>query len=129
MRPTVPQAGFIVGNALGCALSALLVFSGMVWYPLVVVVITLLAPTAALFVLGLWFGGYGRIRVGVALTAGNGAVLLGFGLYMLALSLFPGDQSASGIAVAAGALLMVFGYSVFAGAVARPMFRAWTRST
>ena len=123
MRPNV----LVAINVVGCSLSALLLVSGVLFYPLISLVFGMLGPALLALVLGFWFGGYGRVQAAIALTVGNAAVLAGFGLNLAAFSFFENNTDGGAIFFLGGALVMLFGYAVMAGIPTRPLFRAWSR--
>ena len=110
-----PKALAIV-NGVGLVASALVLVSGIIWYPLIEVSVA--NPLAVLFVLvvGIWLGAIWPARL--ALGVGNAAVLAGFAGILTIFGLAASVQI-NPIVFYGAALLFPFGYSLAAMSVAR----------
>ena len=115
-------------NAVGSVLSALLLLSGILWYPLITLVFGMFGAAVLAVVLGFWFGGYGRVPRALAVAIGNAAVVIGLVSYVAVFSLINSNADVVAVSFYTGATVLVFGYAALAGTVTRPLFRAWSRS-
>lgn len=112
MTRTVQNAAL----GLGCVASALLLASGIVWYPLIDLAIQdTLAMLFALAV-GFWLGARWPARL--ALGVGNAAVIAGFaGLWIL--FRVAASDTVSPILFFGVALMIALGYALIGGSLAR----------
>ena len=112
MTRTVQNAGL----GLGCVASALVLASGIIWYPLIELAIeNTLAMLFALAV-GFWLGAIWPPRL--ALGVGNAAVIAGFAA-ILAVFGVAASGPLSAILFFGAALMIALGYALIAGSLAR----------
>lgn len=129
--------GFLVvaSNGIGCLISALLlVGSALTWLVLAftfwaieALILSGLAAAIAVITVGLWFGANRRVSAGIRFGVGNSGVLVGFSANLVGPALDGSTTQVIGILIYVGGLLMLFGYAVLAGTLARLLLRALAR--
>ena len=105
-----------IGNGIGLVGSALVLVSGIIWYPLIEASIYATLPTLFVLVVGIWLGAVWPARL--ALGAGNGAVIAGFAA-ILVLYRSAASEQIDPILFFGATLLMASGYALVAVSLAR----------
>lgn len=105
-----------IANGIGLVVSALVLASGIIWYPLIEASIYATLPMLFVLVVGIWLGAIWPARL--ALGAGNGAVIAGFAA-ILALYRSAASEQIDPILFFGATLLMAFGYALVALSLAR----------
>ena len=114
-----------IANGIGLVGSALVLASGIIWYPLIEVAIV--APLALLFVVvtGIWLGAIWPAPL--AFGVGNAAVIAGYAGLLAPYGLTQYASSINPIFVFGVALMFVVGYALVAGSLARGLLAKGSR--
>jgi len=109
-------------NGIGLVASALVLASGIIWYPLIEAAFVAPLPLLFVVVAGIWLGAIWPARL--ALGVGNAAVIAGFAgvltVYGLAASV-----SINPVFFFGAALMFALGYALTAMSLARGLLARW----
>ena len=119
-----PRALAIV-NGLGLIASALVLASGIIWYPMIEVAVFAPLPLLFAVVVGFWFGASWPARL--ALGAGNAAVIVGFAGILTLFGIAGSGPVAPILSYGAG-LMMALGYALIGGSLVRGILARGIRS-
>jgi len=112
-------------NGLGLVASALVLASGIIWYPLIEAAILATLPLLFAVVVGVWLGAIWPARL--ALGVGNAAVVAGFVGILLLYGLAQRSGEINPVFFFGTALLFAFGYTLVAISLARGLLARRTR--
>jgi hypothetical protein len=111
----IPRALAII-NGIGLVASALVLASGVIWYPLIEAVFVVTLPLLFAVVVGVWLGAIWPARL--ALAVGNAAVVAAF-VGLLVLYGLARSGEINPVFFFGTALLFAFGYILVAVSLAR----------
>jgi hypothetical protein len=109
-------------NGIGLVASALVLTSGIIWYPLIEVGVFAPLPLLFVVVAGTWLGAIWPARL--ALGVGNAAVVAGSAGLLTAYGLAD-SVSINAVLFFGAALMFAVGYALIAMSVARGLLARW----
>ena len=112
-------------NGLGLLASALVLASGIIWYPMIEVAVFAPLPLLCAVVVGFWLGASWPARL--ALGVGNAAVIVGVA-GILTLYGIAGPGSIAPVLFYGAALMMALGYALIGGSLVRGILTRGIRS-